>query len=454
MKKNAVLFPVFIVLAILAYYIEERGDLEKKEEREKISRIFDMKKYGKLLSFSTKKVVIEFKENGAYLKSSQRLVDQRKLNLVFDTLTKIRMQRVFNKSEINTKNRHFFFPNEDKMEFHFSKGKISYLIGKKIETSRSFYLEILKGNERVSMVAHDPSPVKYILSKNQSERDDSHYRKIRSLLTLSPDFFEDLYVFNKKEREGILNIKEIFFENRRNKSFRVDFKSTLVTPLLSAKIQVNKDKINKYLKDLIKLEGKSFKYFDQNDDYGNLLASLTVNRIEGERIGLQIFSSFSQGEKRGYFLKKGDKVFKLARQDVNLFMLNRQDFWKKSLIIPKQAVGKLSFPTKKSINFKVNADKRFSVEPVSKSYRLNNREFYKIYSFLQKKAEFISIGTPDKKGFSIQTLFDIDLGALRLTLYRTKNEIIIYDKISDIKYHYLYGEKTPFSFDPDKVVIK
>ena len=45
MNKNLTLLLVCIGLAIMAYFVEERGEIDRRARKEKETRIFDMQKY-------------------------------------------------------------------------------------------------------------------------------------------------------------------------------------------------------------------------------------------------------------------------------------------------------------------------------------------------------------------------------------------------------------------------
>jgi hypothetical protein len=437
-------------MATTAYFVEERGEIDRRAKKEKETRIFDMQKYGELKSFKTKNTHLIFKEQRAHIKKTNHNVDKIKLNLAFEVLAKIRLQRILENKEVTAKNRKFFFPSEqDYMEFQFSLRKVKYLIGKKLATDRSFYMEIVKDNKVYHVIAHNPSDVKVAMKASQAAQDDTHYRELKSVLKLEDDFFVDKHIFNK---HVLANTEEIYFQNKRNRSFRLNLLEGTTLPKTPQNIILSKKKSFDYLENLAKLEAvKIYDTFHPSEYYGEL-AHITFKVKNSKEWSMKLYSEFK--EVKGFYLLKGERLYTLDKKNINLFMANTQDFWIKKIRLPSNGEAKLKFANSNTLDIKINDQQKFEVITKNKNKTINHAEFQKIYNFLKTEADFIS--ESDKYGYNgeSESILDLDLENLALNITKTKGEIIVHDKSHNLEYHYIVGNNVPFSMNADEVIIK
>lgn len=453
MKKNLILFSICVLLGTTAYLIEEKGAIERKAEQERRETIFNMHEMGAVKEFRTKNAAISFTGSKVFIIKNKRAVDTKRLKVAFDELSKIRLVRVLDDSEINKENRKFFFPNEnDVLEFEFEKGRVRYLLGKKIATSRAFYLEIQKPSSTHQVIVHNPDPVKVVVSKEKSESDDTHYRTFKSLVYLNDFFFEDLHILFGDLKNRVNLATSIQFNNKRNRPFELQVKEAKTIPVPPGKIGVSHKKIQNYLKSLSKVTAtKQWEPFERERLKGRI-GSVAFSDNSSKVWSLDLFKEY---KKEGYFLLVNnglkERMYSIKAMDAHLLMSNSQDFWDKTLVLPKNPLAKLKFPQEETIALKVSDDKRFSVQTLNSKKEVNNKEFHKIYNFLKREAEFVTEGGVDIKGNIVQNLFNLELNDVKLKVMRTRGEIIVQDEGNNVKYHYIAGNNLPFSYKVDEV---
>jgi hypothetical protein len=450
MKKNLILLFACIGLATLAYFVEERGEIDRKAKKEKETRIFDMQKYGELKSFETKRAHLTFKKQQAFIKKSNNPVDSKKMSFAFDILSKIRLVRILDNNEVTKKNRRFFFPTEDDyMIFQFSLRKVKYLIGKKIATQRSFYMEIKKDNQIYHVIAHNPSDVKVALAKEKTNQDDTHYRELKSILGLGDPFFQDMHVFNKTQ---LAKTSEIFFQNKRNRPFRLNLENGYTIPTPPQNVKLNKKKSFDYLENLARVEAiKIYKTFHPSEYY-NQLAHISFLDKDQKKWSMKLYSEYN--EVKGYYLLLNEVLFEIDKKNINLFMVNSQDFWTKSFTLPAYANAKLQFANEEAVRIQIKDKNKFEVESTDSSKRISHKEFQKIYNFLKTEADFISESDKDAFRGEVRQLLRLEFEKLELSILKTRGEIIVHDKSNNLEYHYLTGDKIPFSTNSEEVIIK
>ena len=267
-----------------------------------------------------------------------------------------------------------------------------------------------------------------------------------------------IHVFDKMTQKKIISIKEIYFTNKRNRSFRINILEGTSLPNPPKAVKQNKLKIKNYLQELATIEALQIEEAFHPKDFYSKMAEIEFINANKSKWSLSLYSQYK--ENKGYYLLYDEKLYKINKKQLHLFMANAQDFWIKKLLLPKVAKGNIKFPGREPVYLKVQDHQQFKVDIIKtnrkSSKRISHKEFQRIYNFLKKEADFISlfdISNQKSQGVT-ESLFYLKLDNLVLNIKRTKAEVIVHDQTSNLEYHYITGGRLPFTYNPNEVLIK
>lgn len=458
MKQNAILFLTLTALLLGAYLFEELGGQKQTAEEERRTNLFDMKKYGEVKSFKSPEAEIKILPGGASVAVKHDWpVDPAKLQKFFSVLTGVRAKRILSADELKQIDRKVMFPTDEAlMTFTFEKGEVGFRLGKKLDTEQSFYLEVIQGDEKNIVVAHDTGKVTTIYNQEESWRDETKYKRFLTLFYLKDAWFYDMSVFSWEERSHIQKIVELELDNFRNKKFKLLFNGGATRPSPIADLNVNTHSFDLYMNKLVKTRAEQIMFDADAKKLKKLKSTLTMTLGKGERKEVTLFGEYEG--KEGYFLKTDRQIFKLSKAESSPFFENVQRFWNKSptdknAIFNEQQVSSITFPKGKEVSFKLTNKKGFQAQTTTPGVELDNREMLKIINFLSKEADYVSQGTMDDEEGISQLLLSLNLAGEKISLIRKKTELIVSKANKKLKYHYTNTYNLPFAFEMGKLLV-
>ena len=191
-----------IVLLIVSIYVLDELPQRKREEKK---QLFNPRDLGELIHIQTPAIQIK-KENGLFKTKDGHPVDPVKMDHFFSVLSSIRIKRILPSKEQLIDYRHFFPTPENRFIFTFEKERLVFVLGVKIKTDQSFYIELEKNGNTTWLIAHDPSPMEGVFLKESVSGSSRKYDRIKSLLTLDNNFFRDRHIFRDKDFSTLLNV--------------------------------------------------------------------------------------------------------------------------------------------------------------------------------------------------------------------------------------------------------
>jgi hypothetical protein len=458
MRQNAILLLTLSALILGAYIFEELGGRKQTAEEEKRTNLFDMKKYGEVKSFKSPEAEIKILAGGAsHAVKHNWPVDPVKLQKFFEVLTGIRAKRILSDEEVKNIDRKNMFPTDVAvMTFTFEKGEVGFRLGKKLDTEQSFYLEVIQGDKKDIVIAHDTGKVTTIYNQEEAWRDDTKYKRFLTLFYLKDSWFYDLSIFQIEEKIEIQKIVELELDNFRNKKFKLLFRGAATRPAPIKDIGVSEQAFDAYMNKLIKSKAKEI-LFDAKDEYlDDLKSTLTMKLEDGKRKVLALYGKF-QG-KDGYYLKSENNLFKLTKDTSVPFFENVQSFWNrkpadKKIILQDTGVSSITFPRGKKVDFKLIDKKGFQAQTITPGVELDNKEMLKLIDFLSKDADYVSEDNgAEEEGIS-QLILNLELAGEKISLIRKKTELIVSKAQKKLKYHYKNTYNLPFAFEMHKLLV-
>jgi hypothetical protein len=415
--RNLILFLIAISLGTFTYFFQELGDQEKRSTLEAKNRLLDPSELGELLGFKTPNIHI-LKEKGIFILSTSRhAINKGSLQKFFDLLGQIKVQRILKDSEYRKEKRKDYFPNEiEKFDFSFSTGKVSFLMGKKLSFSRTFYVEVTNPQGiKTQVVAHDPSILEGVYSDHSAEVTDEKYRRLKSLLFLDSNFFMDKRPFRFWDGKNIV-IEKMDFNNRRNRSFSLNIMNRTTYPLLPDGIKVKDQSVSQISLKLRSIEGTEIFKKGNKEELKEKIGNYTVFIKNGEKYLFEVFNKFNK--ERGYFLSLNNDpdIYQMSKRDVEFLFYNVQDFWD---LRPIDKMPPVITFNKKVIS--ISDGKQFKTS--HQSLKTNHHSFYKLINFLKQEAsQYLFRFSPDKG----QYLFNLILrgGEFRVILW--EGSVILY----------------------------
>lgn len=457
MKKNLFLFSILIGLVVFVYYFEELGGIKTAQREKESKQIFNHKSFGALVSFETPSAILINRGDHFVTSKSQFKVDPKKAKKLFEILGGIEIERnITNKAKSGDSllDRKFFFPKTSlKFKFIFKKGEIEYLIGNKIEVSRSFYVEIIKKDQaglvvKKWVVAKDSTLDEGIYNKKDFHKNDQKYNRIKSLGYLEESFYYDTRIFEHSD----LIITNVKVQNKRNKKFELNVDGKKTNPEVVKGLKSNVQFFDTFFKNLGELKGDSVLINLERDQLHKKVSEITLRtKNSSAPYILSLFKEYKNVE--GYYLiKKGESwVYKLNKKSASIFFSNVQDFWDKRLINKNSIFGKstkgsefkLIFSDSKKYLFNLKRVGKLHVKNLSSKKEPQLTSFRELIGFLTQKAERVSV-LEDLSSLK-DVAFKFSLGEGVINVLIKKGEILLLNENLKYVLHYPLKGRLPFS---------
>lgn len=423
MRRNLILLFLAIGLGSFTYYYQELGDRQEREDEKNKGMLLDPTILGELKAFRLPEVDIT-KQGDQYLfPDSGELADERKVDWFFSILSGIRSKRIISKEKWEESKRSEFFPNDnEEMTFIFENGRVTFLLGKKLEFDRSFYIEVKNGDKVSQVVAFDSGPLDTVYEKQDGHRADHHFRRFQSLFYLSKEFFRD-YRFFRHWMNKKWSLLEVAVDSNRNIAYSIDFPKAKTSPKVPFFLSLKKDVVLAFEKRIALLEGKSYAAKEDQDFFEEPLSTMKINSTLG---AATLTLLRSKRDKEAYFIKSSldEFIYKIDEKTAKVLFLNIQDFWSKKIWQERPSEVTFKFPDRKeqTVSFKYN-DGAFRASQGAK-----HLPFKKFIDFFSKPALYWSAGESLKDGFIHQ--FTVDWGKGPFFLMIRSGEILLYHKES------------------------
>ncbi|RLA63459.1 MAG: hypothetical protein DRQ88_08920 [Epsilonproteobacteria bacterium] len=439
MRKNIFLFLLLAGLLTFTYYYEEVGGINRREATRLSKTLFQDQNLGEIeiISFPFAKII---KRGDGYFTQAKNLpVDPDKLEQVLDIFAGIESISILNFDLAKIKRSHFF-PNESyKFSFEFKAGKLTYLLGKKLDYSQDFYMEISSGREKRVVVARDTSAAIGIYDPKKIKRDAGKFERLKRVILLSEDAYYNLKPLRNFKGPAI----KVTVENVRNKKFSLDLRKMNSSPPVLGRLKYDENAINSYLLWLQTFESERIHLNWKQSDLKDQLSSVEITPEKGKPTYLTLYSRW--GKKKGYFLTiTGEKgLYHLGANKIKQFYSNVQNFWlKQALPVKKGEEIVLSFKNGKKLTFKVTQGKPFKVEVKDIGQELSQKSFHQLVNFLMGQAKRVS--TKDDVSYKWDNkLLRISLDDLALKVYQEKDELLLLSEKDQTVFHYKIGRDLP-----------
>ncbi|TDJ04408.1 MAG: hypothetical protein E2O68_08270 [Deltaproteobacteria bacterium] len=439
MKRNIFLFLSLAGLLTFTYFFEEVGGIKEREAIRVSKALFQDGDLGEINSITFPSAKLIRKGKIFYTSEKNLPVDPEKLQKVLDVLANIQSLSILKVDPAKVKRSHFFPSETYKFSFDLGNTKISYLLGKKLDYSQDFYMEVISGGEKRIIVARDTSVTMGIYDPKKIKWDAGKFERLKNIILLSEDAYYNLRPL-KNFKGPAVSIK---VENKRNRSFSLDLKKMNSTPMVLGRLKYDELAITNYLNWLKSFESETIHLKWKAADLKQQVARIELTSKSGDSTVLLLFSQWKK--KKGYFLSvSGDKnLFQLSPRKIKKFYANVQDFWfKRPLPIKKGKEIELLFKDGKKISFKIVGGNRFKVVPTRGSKNLSQKSFHKLVTFLIGQAERVS-----KKGDGpytfLNNLLSISLDDLTFTVYQEKDELLLVSEKDQTVFHYKVGRNFP-----------
>jgi hypothetical protein len=399
-KKNLILLSICVGLSIATYIFQEVGDINREKQEVERDQLFDVSLLGEIKEINTAKVKLVNNGTSYTIFNSQKNVDERKLQVFFDSIAGIRIQRIIEEEEIKEKNISTYFTTQgsslERLTFKFEKSQIDFFLGRKLEFDQSFYMKIIHDGKTKYIIAYDSKALETAVEKETFHRNDMKYRRFQSIFYLNDDFFEDYRIFSKWMTSE-WSFQSLKSKSKRNAAFKLNFTNGETSPMRPYYLSGNVARIKEFEQRLALMEG-SLSLIRLT---GNKKHKLTLDLVstKGEII-LDIYL-----DKNDYWLKTSlnEAFIKIKKEDALLLLGSVQQFW----------------------NLNVLKDDTKSVKVIfnNNSYITQNDD---LLNFFKMKAKY-SVSS-EYLGPKYKTVMRIDFGHGPFDIIKGGNEILLVDK--------------------------
>lgn len=432
MKRNFKLFFILVALLTLTYFVEERGSRQKIAEKENQESLFNEEKLGELLSisFPSYSLVVE---NGHYLVDGEHPVDATKRNMVLDQLSRLRLKTVIPNREIEKVGRSFFI-NEKKswVKFKFKNGFAEIYLGKKIDFSKDFYMEVVDSlsSESKIVIVEDSKPEEAIINSAGNEKSDFKYRRLQSLIWLPKDFMMDQGLFSKgKFLSG--TIEKFTIDNKKKLSFMVLPSEMKLVPTIPGPFLFNESKLTSFIDQIKNMKGERVLVNVSESDFSSLLCSIIFYsnndkmEIDFYRMHKKTLGSYAK-------IKNADYAIVLSGVEEQVFYTEYQDFIKKKFVEELSVGSRIDIKRdKKSLSVDLKGLNPREFQAPKK--KVSQTAFAKLVDYLTKEADYF---TPYLKEDGTMDGLNVRYGKENYLFHKSKDELIVLNKEKKLKLHY------------------
>ncbi len=333
MKKNLGLLFILIALIASAYFSEELGEENRIAQLQIKERLYDPVKFGELQGLKTPAGKILRGRDDYYTSKEYKLADRSLVEFVFQILGGIKAKRFLTPDEIAGKERSVFIPNEKlKFTILFEKGTLTYVLGKKLDFDRSFYMEIhnsLTGKKTMA-IAYDVTPDEAPKSESEFHRSSEKYDRLLTLLSLPEDYFYDRRIFKRFSLEKVMaDWRSVSIHNVYNRSFSIDVAGFTTRPPIVPGLEYDINSFKNYLEKLIQMKADRLILKWERSKLAGPLGSISITKKSGKKINLELFNFYKGIEGRYAISSESDDLFELSKDETLPFFSGHQIFWNK-----------------------------------------------------------------------------------------------------------------------------
>ena len=446
MKKNLFFMGVLSALLIFTYFFEELGQSKKKLLEESENRLFDAHKLGTMLKFSTmNQNEIIYLNNNFYTKKLNYPVSPEEIKYFFDVLSRIKIKRYLSKQEVSEKNIDLFIPDLNrKVIFEFEKGKVEFILGKKMQTDPSFYILVKTEVDELVVVAYDDSPLEGIYVEENVHQNSEKYNRLVRAFSMTEENFVDRKILKYLDWETLSkNLTEIKIENLRNIPFSIYSPKQTTNPEVLKGLRFNEEYYLVFLGALMNMQAQNIWLPENGIEYKDQIAHMVLTL--DKKIDLKLFRKY--GSQTGFFVKTNleETIYEIDQNIVRLFFSNVQDFWDKR-VIPESFVKEnkqfdFSLIFNREYAFKIDNASKFNVLSKNPENKPKNSGFKELLDFLQREADFVKKRVENNnKG----VLFSFTFYSSTFHVIFKEGDLIIQDTKNDLEFHYHLGDLSRF----------
>lgn len=458
--KNLALF-IILVLGLTATYIfEERSNRISEAAHAKKTALLDVEALGDITGIEGIKLNFEKRGEFYFDKTNNLRMAQARLNEFFQILSGLKVKTFLNQEEVNKVGVNFYIPDPTmKMTFHFQKGDVSFILGKKLDYDQSFYMQVIKGAQSQIVIVNDESADPAIYENDEEyKKSDNKYKRIEIIFLLTNKYFYDNRVFRDfNYQQDKINFKDISIATFRNKKYSVSYENSTTTPAPPKGIKYFEENWVSFHSFLTKLEGKDIYYPADPKMLDEVLSQLQVSDREGHKYTLDVYKKYNG--LNGYFLKTSldDIVYQLKPEDAQYFFVNVQDFWEKRFVPKEKEFNlKVTFFDNQTEEVKIQDKELFKVFPTSAKYTENTiraLEFKRLMEFFKTEGNHVTELTESPSELLKKNIMRVQFDKRNLSVILEENEAIVVDFDLKLMIHYYIGAKLPFSIKHEDYFI-
>ena len=447
--KNLALFLLLVLVLCLTYWFEERGNLNALKIEANKTAVLNAESMGELQAVEGLK--LDFIKKGEQYFSRESLIPMSKARMdeFFQILAGLKVKTFLQASDVARVGRNFYIPDDAmKLTFHFEKGEISFVLGKKLPYDQTFYMEVTQKDKTQMVIVSDESPDPAVYQNDKDfQRSEAKYKRLQIVFMLTNVYFYDTRVFKDFYLDPkSINFNQITISTFRNKKYSLNFKDTTTVPPAPKGITYFEDNWLSFHKSLSGLEGRTVISPYEPSVLKDLLSQFEIEDRAGRKIILTVYKKF--GEQNGYFLTSSlDKLlYVLKPDDARFFFVNVQDFWRKSISpATKEYPLSITFLDNKTEAVKIIDKELFKVEPTKSTQKPRGLEFKKLIDFLKTEGDHISELTEKPSEILKKNIMTLNFDNRALSVILEDNDAILVDLELKIKIHHYVGATIPFS---------
>jgi hypothetical protein len=452
-RKNLVLFLILAALLGVTYLVHERGaEIERAVHLEQ-HQLYNPERLGELTSFSNPAASL-VRDGERFVTSHLSLeVDTDKLYETLNVLLPIQARRFLEPQDLEELNLDVAFPHAHyTLKFTFENGSVEYLIGEKLQFSQDFYMRLRwqEGDnpEQIQyVVATDTSPLEGIFSDETYHISDRKYMRLLNLLFLNEEFFVVSSLAPEIAPEDVLRLS---FETRTNRPFHLIFDGQKITldPAPFEHVSLDHALIRGWLENIIQLRGKKFLPEVSLEDLGRVIASLKILKKNGRTVQIDLYRDLE--DPHGFYVAstERDGVYTLAPELSGLFLVGHQRFWNRIPVFSWEQEFSLRFSSTSEIKILKGVGAERQGQWLGNPFRARVDTLGAIISLFRSDARMITQGKPDEA----HPLFDILQNQKVVSIYRVIDELIFYDRQTDLAYHYTQRGSVALPISADELV--
>lgn len=443
------LFVILIAAIGITYWFEERGNSNALKLEQQRTEVLNTEHLGELMGVKGLKLDFVKKGEAYYARENNILLARARLDEFFKILGGLKVQTFLKDSDVSKIGRSFYIPDDAlRMTFQFEKGEIDFTLGKKLNFDQTFYMEISEKGQKHIVIVNDESPDPGAYRTDQEyQRSDAKYKRLAMVFMLTNVYFYDTRVFKDLYTdEKAINFDEITISTFRNKKYSINFKLTTTNPPAPKGIAYFEENLLSFHGSLTRLQGRTVIAPYEPSALSEILSQFEVKDRYGRNYTLTLYKIF--GDQNGYFLTSSlDKLlYVLKPEDARLFLVNVQDFWKKSIFLDSKeyALG-ITFYDNKTDQVRIIDRELFKVEALGSSLVPRTLEFKKLVDFLKTGGDHVSELTEKPSEILKKNIMRLNFENRVMSVILEDNDAILVDLDLKIKIHHYVGATLPFS---------